>query len=78
MKHYLYTLLLLLPLTFQSCESSNDEPTSPDTEKPEVGDVTDWQEMADQSSSALINFYWNNNKSYFNCYPAKADTPSEA
>ncbi|WP_262708472.1 MULTISPECIES: hypothetical protein [Bacteroides] len=43
-----------------------------------MGDVTDWQEMADQSSSALINFYWNNNKSYFNYYPAKADTPSEA
>lgn len=76
-KLFIYILLCLLPFTFQSCGSSDNEPTLPDVEKPEDNTETDWQKVADQSSNALVNFYWNRNKNFFNYYPAKADTPSE-
>ncbi len=76
-KLFMYIPLLLLLLTFQSCGSSDNEPILPDVEKPEDNTETDWQEVADQSSTALINFYWNREKNFFNYYPAKADTPNE-
>lgn len=76
-KLFIYIPLCLLPITFQSCGSSDNEPTLPDVEKPKDNTETDWQKVADQSSNALVNFYWNRNKNFFNYYPAKADTPSE-
>lgn len=73
----MYIPLLFLLLTFQSCGSSDNEPMTPDVEKPGEEIDTDWQKVANQSSNALINFYWNIEKNFFNYYPAKADTPNE-
>lgn len=78
---FTYIFLLLLSFSFQNCSTSNDEPTPPGIEKPdepeEKIDTTDWHEVANQSSNALINFYWNKEKNFFNYYPSKPDTPDE-
>jgi len=85
-KTILYAALLMLPFYFQSCSSSEDEPTTkPETEKPadkeedknENEDTTDWQKIANLSSQSLLDFYWNKSKNFFNYYPGKADTPAE-
>lgn len=76
-KLFMYiSILLLSSLTLQSCSSSNDEPTPPNLEEPEETDM-DWQTKANQSSNALIDFYWNKEKNFFNYYPSKPDTPNE-
>lgn len=43
----------------------------------EVEDNTDWQKVANLSSSTLLDYYWNKDKNFFNYYPSKPDTPAE-
>ncbi len=76
----LYTVLLLAPLFFIGCNTSDSNPVTPDNGKEDVKpvDTTDWQKVADKSSEALLKYYWNGDRSYFNYYPSKPDTDKEA
>lgn len=86
-----YITLALCVSGMQACGKMNDEetPQKPGTEntdnkednkednKNEEVDKTDWQSVADLSSSSLLDFYWNKEKNFFNYYPGKPDTPAE-
>lgn len=88
-----YITSALLALGTLGCnpieEENNGKQEKPDTETPgnnenngsndnqEEVDQTDWQKVANLSSSTLLDYYWNKNKNFFNYYPSKDDTPAE-
>ncbi len=77
----LYAVLLLLPIFHSAC-TQEDNPlqnqTPGDSGDGNKEDTVDWQVVADESSDALLQYYWNTGKNFFNYYPLKADTSSEA
>ncbi len=78
----LYTSFLLMAFLCIGCAGSDVEetpthkPNDKEDDEPEV--VQTWQEVADASTNALLEYFWNNSKNYFNYYPYKADTDKEA
>ncbi len=77
----LYAVLLLLPIFHSACTQEdnplqNQNPGGSGDGNKE--DTVDWHAVADESSDALLQYYWNTGKNFFNYYPLKADTSSEA
>jgi hypothetical protein len=63
---------LLCSLVLQGCgssSSSEDDPTpAPQPEQ------TNWKQVAEQATQALVTHFWNGREGYFNSLPDVADT----
>ena len=73
---FYYALLLVIAVASYSCSDSNDSqditpPSKPDPEKKEI----DWQDAANNSTQALLDYYWNEDMDFFDTYINISDGP---
>lgn len=82
MKNLFYLILFAL-LTFGTigCSSSDDEPVidEPTPEEPAKPDPDEellkyWENVANESTIAFVNHFWNKDRKFFNTFVGKADT----
>lgn len=85
MKNLFYLILFAL-LTFGTigCSSSDDEPVidEPTPEEPAKPDPDEellkyWENVANESTIAFVNHFWNKDRKFFNTFVGKADTSAQ-
>ena len=62
---------LLCSLVLQGCGSSSSEDEPTPAPQPEQ---TNWKQVAEQATQALVTHFWNGREGYFNSMPDVADT----
>ena len=85
MKNLFYLILFAL-LTFGTvgCSNSEDEPVidEPTPEEPAKPDPDEelkkyWENVANESTIAFVNHFWNKDRKFFNTFVGKADTSAQ-
>ena len=61
---------LLCSLVLQGCGSSSSEDEPTPAPQPEQ---TNWKQVAEQATQALVTHFWNGREGYFNSMPDVAD-----
>lgn len=83
-KLFYFTFFALLTFGITACNSSEDEPVidEPTQEEPAKPDpdaelLKYWENVANESTIAFVNHFWNKDRKFFNTFVGKADTSAQ-